>query len=475
MSNVAGRVEPVTAMGGTHPPRLDIRTTIAAVALSTAVGLGVIAAPQAAAVTAALLVAVGVVYRLTSVLFGVALLLLAYSPEYLEVGGLLARPELQKGAIYLALLPLMVMRGVHPKLCLPLIAYVSLATLSVLHGDLASGLSISQMISTYITLTVGWIALAVRWRGEEDLWLLKLLTFVPLMCVGLGALFQVAGIHAMFEAASAFDPVTRLRGASIASQLGLTSFIACAISMTCWRIMRWRPAAYMFFVNVAILAATASRGPIIALGIALLWPALRYGLGSLRGNARLGLLRIVVVASAIGVLAVTVAPRLESRNSGGRYYAGYGTTTDPSSGREQAWGEFYAIGKESPLYGHGLGSGPITKIEQEGFLAQHNEFLRLFLEGGYIGGGIVLASMIFAVALAISRAPPQLRLDLVGVAIGLAFLSVLDNTLSSVNVIVPFCLLLGIVASLGRAEGSSRARAGRRRSRDDDAPALIAT
>jgi O-antigen ligase len=424
-----------------------VRVTLAAVLIAAAVGVGANAAPLGAAVIAALLVAVAVMLRHSTALFAGSMLLLAYTPEYLGVGGPLSRPEFQKGSIYLALLVLIAARGVNARMLLPVAAYVVLAVLSILHKDLAPGLTAGQMVSSFVTLTVGWVALSVRWR-ETDLWLLKVVAALPVLCVLLGVVLQLAGLHELVQPATAFDPVARLRGAAIASQLALIAFVASIVATVLWRLTRWRFAPLALVLNVAILAATASRGAAVALAIALAAPILRYALASLRRSPRLGVLQLAALAAVVGVAVAVMLPRLEARNTGGRYYAGHGTITDPSSGRDVAWNEYYAIAWESPLYGHGLGAGPVIKIEQQGFLAQHNEYLRLFLEGGFVGGGLVLYAMMLAVCFAVARAPRVIRLNLVGAGLGVAFVAVTDNPLSSVGLIVPFCLLLGICASL---------------------------
>jgi O-antigen ligase len=238
-----------------------------------------------------------------------------------------------------------------------------------------------------------------------------------------------------------------LAGASIPAQLALTSFIACVTASICYRVTRWRLAPCLVVANAAILALTISRGAAIALAIAMLYPALRFAFS--RGPAVLmpQSLRIGALAVTIIIALFVALPALRSRSSGGVYYPGTGTLYDPTSGRSKAWAEFYAIGKQSPLFGHGLGSGPITTVHEQGFLAQHNEYLRLFLEGGYVGGGIVMLTIVIVVATCIARSPLAIRLDLLGLVGGFAVLSYTDNTLTSVNLAIPLCLLLGICAS----------------------------
>jgi teichuronic acid biosynthesis protein TuaE len=427
----------------------DARLLVAGVLLSGAVGVSLNAAPQLAGVIAAGSVALVLTYRAVLIAFGAALLLLMYSPETVPTLGPLSHPELQKGIIFACLVCVAVARGIWPLRALPLAAYVLLALLAVFHDDLTPGLTVTQMVSSYITLTVGWLTLAVKWRREDE-WLLRIICLLPLLCVVLGVLLQAAGLHTVFQAATANDNVTRLRGASLASVLGLMSFACCVASAVYWRLSGWRGAAVLFGVNVLILCGTASRGAAVALAVALLWPACRIAFGSLRTNPRGGVIRLLAVALILGGIAAVVVPRLEARNSGGRYYAGYGTVSDSTSGRSEAWQEYWDIAQESPLFGHGLGSGPITKIQQQGFTAQHNEFLRFFLEGGYVGGGLVLFTIVVAVALAIRAAPQRIRLDLVSAMLGFVILSITDNTLTAIMMTVPIGLTLGIAANWER-------------------------
>ena len=447
-------MSPVSQAGATTlaPERYRLasfRVVIGAICLSLAVGIGIVGAPQQAILAVLSLVAAAVVLRAPFVVFAASLLLLAYSPEGLGTAGILGRPELQKAGIFLALVPLLLSRGLRPMMLLPAFAYIVLAVLSVVNGQLASGLGLSQMLSTYVTFTVGWFVLATKWDGERDLVVLKIVAALPVICVALGLVLQATGLHEIVQQPTSFDATTRLRGASIASQLGLSAFISSVVALVVWRISRWRPALLIFALDAAILAATASRGAAAALGVAVAWPALRYGLEAFRrSDPRTAIMRLAALGGVLALLAATLVPRLESRNTQERYYAGYGTVSDSTSGRQAAWDQFYAIAKEEPIFGHGLGSGPLTEIEQKGFLAQHNEYLRFFLEGGYVGGGIVLLSILLAVGTAIRRSPRWLRLDLAGAAVALGLVSYTDNTLSSIVLIVPFAVMVGICASL---------------------------
>lgn len=386
--------------------------------------------------------------RVPAVMFGLCLFALCYGPEYLSAGaGVFAQPQLQKGLVYFAVLGMALQRGVRPRLLVVPLAYIVMAGLAVINGQLIAGLTVMQMLSSFVTLTVGWTALAIAWDLKTDERYLKILAFLPVACVLLGVLLQVAHLHQLFQEGIGYT-TTRLQGASQPAQLALTCFIGCVTASICYRVTRWKYAPALVVANAVILGLTVSRGAAIALGLALAWPTLRFVLSG-RADKRWvpqRWLRATIVFGALAIVAAILVPALLARDTTGTYIQGEGVVFDSTSGRAAAWREFYEIAKRAPLFGHGLGAGPITKITEKGFLAQHNEYLRLFLEGGYIGGGIVLAAIIFVIATCIRRAPSWIRLDLLALAIGFAVLSYTDNTLTSVNLQVPFCLVFGILA-----------------------------
>jgi teichuronic acid biosynthesis protein TuaE len=415
--------------------------------------------PTVAAGAVCALLLGALIARLPDTMFAVCLVALSYQPEYLgAAAGVFGHPQLQKGLVYFAVLGVGLQRGVRPRLLLVPIAYILAAILSVINGDLNAGLTLTQMLQSFVTLTVGWTALAIAWDSRTDIRFLKVLSFLPVGCVLLGALLQATHLHGLFQEGTGFSTV-RLQGASGPAQLALTSFIACVTASICYRMTRWRWAPLFFVADAAILGLTVSRGAAIALAITMTWPALRFVFNSSEDRRWVPQrwLRATTVFGSVLIVAILVVPSLLARQAGGAYIPGQGVVVDKTSGRDKAWHEFYAIAKRSPLFGHGLGAGPITKITEKGFLAQHNEYLRLFLEGGYIGGGLVLLAIIIVIASCIRRAAPKVRLDLVALAVGFAVLSYTDNTLTSVNLQVPFCLVFGILAgtSVQRSRATS--------------------
>ena len=445
--------------------RISVGSVASFVALATAAAaiaaaVGALAAGPYLIEILGLVVAVlvgALIARVPAVVFSVSLLALCYAPEYLgPSAGVFAHPQLPKGLVYFAVLGMALQRGIRPRYLIVTGGYVVLAVLSWLWGHLNPALTLGQVLSSFVTLTVGWTALAVAWEYDSDVRFLRVLAALPVACVLLGVLLQAAGLHTLFRAGSGFDTTTRLQGASIPDQLALTAFVGSVTASICFRLTRWRWAPALLVADAVILGLTVSRGASIALGLALLWPALRFAFGRdggqrIRGGGQPILtkrwLRIGAILVVFGIVLGFAVPALLSRNSAGTYYQGEGVVYDKTSGRSVAWAQFYSIAKKSPLFGHGLGSGPITTIQEKGFLAQHNEYLRLFLEGGYVAGGIVLLAIVVVIGVCIARSPRRVRIDLIGLAIGFAVLSYTDNTLTSVSLQVPFCLVFGILST----------------------------
>jgi O-antigen ligase len=404
----------------------------------------------AAGVVCALLLG-ALMARAPAAVFGVCLLILCYGPEYMGPGaGVFGQPQLQKGLIYFAVLGMAFQRGMRPRLLLVPAAYVVMAILSVIHGQLIAGLTLTQTLSSFVTLTVGWTALAVAWELRTDARYLKGLSCLPVACVVLGLALQAVHFHELFTRGPDYGSL-RLQGASGPAQLALTAFIGCVTASICYRVTRWTLAPALFVADALILGLTVSRGAAIALALAMTWPAVRFAFSGSADKRWVPQrwVRATIVMGAVAIILAALVPALLARSSSGTYIQGQGVVYDPTSGRTQAWHEFYSIAKQSPLFGHGLGAGPVTKIAEKGFLAQHNEYLRLFLEGGYVGGGLVLVAIILVIATCIRRAPPWIRLDLLALAIGFAVLSYTDNTLTSTNLQVPFCVVFGILSGVG--------------------------
>jgi O-antigen ligase len=232
--------------------------------------------------------------------------------------------------------------------------------------------------------------------------------------------------------------------------LGCVGIAAAALG---GRMFELRHSNTLLAVNTAITVFTLTRGAIISALVVIApagWSLLRNRAG-LRAEGHV--LRIGAVAGVLAVLVIAAAPLVTSRNETSERSINAGDSSFNTSGRIDAWKEFYAIAQENPLFGRGLGAGPITHINTQGFRAQHNEYIRMLLEAGWFGAALLLSAIVAALVAAARAAPPDARPYLIALLLGFLVFSITDNTLSAPAFAVPFAVLFGAVASLqkGRA------------------------
>ena len=212
---------------------------------------------------------------------------------------------------------------------------------------------------------------------------------------------------------------------------------------------------------VAIVGASVSRGAIIAVVIVGLPIAYAYAARRVAERGLRGLFGLVTAGMAVLLLAAAFAPSVIERDTKATVYTATGGLQNSiTSGRASSWSYVYSVAEVNLAFGRGLGAGPLvgaSPSNTQGFLAQHNEYLRMLLEGGFIGGFVVLSSAIFATTSAVRRVPSGRQATLWAYLVGCAVYSFTDNTLSAPELAVSLLLTLGL-ATAPSAWESVRAR-----------------
>ena len=426
-------------------------------AVVASVALGVTAAISPVAAISLLLAGGVIVIAPTrpTLLFAAALLVLAIEPaKIFGADSLVGRSETYKLLLYACILPLLFSRGIDGRKSAPLIAYLVVAALAKSFGTPLLGLSITQTLASLATLCLGWLIFAIKWDWCRDHLLLKVVAWLPVVSVLLGVGLQGAGIHSLFLGTSP----PRLQGATIAAWLGTFSLCAVLACLTLYRREQWRYGRWLGFTNVLILGATLTRGAVLALCIVGTPSLVRFARRQLstRSMARTAKLAMAVAVAAAG--AVILIPRLVERNENATdLVAGHGGGHEIASGRLRAWSFAYEQAKVNIAFGRGIGAGPLVGSSPgspAGFTAQHNEYVRMLLEGGIIGGLILLLTIVTTLVSAIRRAPPSMRADLAAAAVAFGIYSVTENTLSAAPIAVAFLLVFGMASSRQRASSA---------------------
>jgi len=276
--------------------------------------------------------------------------------------------------------------------------------------------------------------------------ILKAVTWAPLLSVVLGTVLDLAGLR----------PVLVDSGGVRLAGLGHPAFLAGVCLPAIYAgLLRWlktgsRRAAALLGVNLAILVLTGARAPaayaaIVIGGSLILVP------GSAVPRAH----RLALVAA--GLAAIPVLLVLGETYSSLRLFEILEGDAGHLSGRDLLWPAFEAAAAQSPWFGWGLGSGNLV-IPDGGEIAQllrtraaHNEYLRIQVEGGQVGRGLLIVLFVLWVA-AHTRGLPRLEQTVMRlVFLTYAAHAATDNVLIS----TPACVFFAFVAAVfGEAPGA---------------------
>jgi O-antigen ligase len=261
-----------------------------------------------------------------------------------------------------------------------------------------------------------------------------------MLSVVLGAALDVLGLRAVLVDSGGL----RLSGLGHPAFLAGVCLPAIYAGLLDWlRTASWRTAA-LLGVNLAILFLTGARAPaayaaVVGVGSLILAPE------SMVPRAH----RLVLVAA----LAVTVPLLLvlgEAYTSLRLFEVLEGGESAHLSGRDLLWPAFEAASAQAPWFGWGLGSGNLV-IPHDGPIAQllrtwaaHNEYLRLQVEGGYIGRGLLFVLFVLWTRSHTRRLPRMEALVMRLIFLAYAAHAFTDNVLIS----TPACVFFAFVAAV---------------------------
>jgi len=424
---------------------------------SLVIGVTVAKSPVEAVSLLVICAAITIALTRPVLLFAASITLLAIEPTLIfGASSTAGRPETFKLVLYACALPLLLSRGIDRRKCAPLVAYGAVAVLTELLATPLPGLTTTQAADSLATLCLGWLVFAINWEWRRDHQLLKVFVWVPILSVLAGLALQAAGTLSLFRGSTP----PRLEGATIAAWLGALSLYSIIACLVLYRRGQWRWARWLGFVNLIILGATLSRGAVLALVIVAIPVLVRFTRHQLSAKSVTGLVKLAIAGIVAAVGVAVLASGLIARDENATTYnaARYTVTHEIASGRLEAWSFTYKQAKVNLAFGRGIGAGPlVVKIpgSPEGFTAQHNEYIHMLLEEGYVGGVILLVAIAMTLLSAIRRAPPRVRPDLAAAGVAFAVFSITENTLSAAPLAVAFLLVLGVACS--RANLSSLA------------------
>lgn len=355
---------------------------------------------------------------------------------------------LHKLAMVALLVPVLLRYGIVWYRLLPLAALALAFLVTMLWGDPHLIMSPGEAGKALIGLAAPLLLLPVRWPRRQAGQLLGLLLFLPLVSLAAGTLLHAAGLYPVYM--MEFTGAFRLQGANIPAHLAFLAFTAFAAAIMLWR--RWPQYSLFLYTmmgtNFLILLLTGTRGPLLAAV-----PLVLVFLGDLvrrlaRGRSGL-IVPLVVITGLISTAAVWQLDNLRKRS-----FTRTGEAGIDLSGREEAWRFFLDKAGESPWFGRGLGA--VLEANDgtlyTGFAVPHNEYIRFYYDTGLIGVTLLFVALLTVLLFWARRLAGSGQLYGLAFAFGFLLYSFTDNTLSTLQFTVPFCLIISALGAVDSAD-----------------------
>lgn len=323
----------------------------------------------------------------------------------------------------------------------PAWAYLAIFATGLLHG-LHPGLSAADSLRSLTGSIAPFAFCFSRPPRDWALAMIRAARWIPLLSVAGGAALDVAGLRSLFVDSGGVRLVGLGHPAFLAG-VCLTAVYACLI-----RLYRGggRADLALLGINLLILVLTGARAP-LAYGIAVTTVTLAFIPipGMVAGQRWLLLLGAATLLPALALLD----PALSNI----RLFNLLATDSTDLSGRNLLWPSFEQAAEQAYWLGWGLGAGNFI-IPSDSAVAQllqtwaaHNEYLRIEVEGGQLGRGLLIAAFALWATCHTRRLPRAERQIMRLVFIAFAAHAVTDNVLISTPASVLFSFIAAVFAS----------------------------
>lgn len=346
--------------------------------------------------------------------------------------------SLYKLAIVALLVPCILVNGLRLRLSHPIWAMAALVFITFAFSIWLPQMTSSIAIKAFIGLSLPFVFLLINWKREVAEQHIRIICLLPLVSLLAGVLLQAAHLHNFLEVE--FTGAVRIQGANIPAHLAMLAFMGIAIPFI---ELKRKPQSSKFFysmlaLNFFILIGTGTRGPILALVLMLLY----YFYDILRQYLKGRTYYLIPLFCSFVLMIAAVFIQLDNMKK-----RSFERSTDEGidlSGRAEAWEFFLNKAADSPWTGRGLGAVTVANDGSlyKGFVVPHNEYIRFFYDGGYIGSILLLLSLLAVFVLIYRALAPTVKPYYLLFIAAFLIYSFSDNTLSTVQFIIPFCWYL---------------------------------
>ncbi|AIQ62675.1 polysaccharide polymerase [Paenibacillus stellifer] len=346
--------------------------------------------------------------------------------------------SLYKLGMLILLIPCILVNGLRFKLSYPLWALVAMTFMTFSFSIWEPQMTAQIAVKAFIGLSLPFVFLLINWKKEVAQRHIRLICLLPSLSLLIGVLLQVAHLHSMVNVE--FTGAIRLQGANIPPHLAMLAFIGTAIPFIELRRGTGNVKFYytVLGINFLTLVATGTRGPLLALVPMLLYYFFDIFRRYLKGKTRY----IIPILCSIAVIAGGVYSQWDNFEK--RSFERQTGEGIDLSGRSEAWAFFLEKASGSPVAGRGIGAVTVANdgTLYEGFVVPHNEYIRFYYDGGYVGSVLLWAALLAVFLLVAKALTPPVRKYYLLFLLGFLIYSFSDNTLSTVQFIIPFCWYL---------------------------------
>ena len=322
----------------------------------------------------------------------VAWLLIAATTPEMWLGEFIGQENLLIAGVKLAGLALvavcMLRYGARFDLFNPGFAFIVIFVMGLAHGlwpTMTLMDSVRSLLGSAAPFAFSFSRLSRRWCNA----LIGATVWVPSFIIGFGLVLAVPGIRPLF---TGLDGVMRLAGPTHPAFLGgfaATGVYAALVEL--YRDGRNRNVVALV-INFVILALSGARAPLAcSLGVTA------FAFFALRAEVFPARRRLPLIM--LGALALPVLVAFASGSSAIRLLNVLSSDANNLSGRDLIWPEFRHAWDLSPMFGWGIGAAK-SVIDPDSLLAKllgttaaHNEYLRVGVEGGYVGETLLLVTL----------------------------------------------------------------------------------
>lgn len=334
--------------------------------------------------------------------------------------------------------------GAYPDVFNPSLAFLAMFVAGLvqgLHPDLSPADSLRSLLGSVAPFAFAFSRLSPSWGTA----IVRATAFVPLLSVVGGAVLDLTDLRPLFLE-SGGQRLAGLGHPAFLAGFSLAAIYACLIELYREGRSRW---LLLMAMNFLILVLSGARAPLAyAVGVAgLAFTFLR----SDKFPRRCRILPMLLVGCLLPLVAV-----LASGLPMVRLFNVLTTGAGNLSGRDLLWPPFRQAAAMAPWFGWGIGAGNAI-IPPDSELARliqswsaHNEYLRMLVEGGQIGRGLLIVLFVLWVVHHTRRLCRTDKVIMRLVFVAFAAHAYTDNVLIATTACVFFTFVAGVFARPAR-------------------------